>query len=200
MSEHNTSRPLSDLVLGSPAAPSIPSSCPTGTLADWRLLLLKHFCTSHLVFNLRIRSVWSSAYSQESWHKSGFLLFCGLIMNHTIGTMSVLLFLLCVGIADSFTTKATLLSHRKTSNLYNKRTGMSMSSENTQKILWDDNVEYVDLNANNLDPSPTSRTLPLFLLGSNLICWYLTSPLRIHISIEINGAYRRHCRIYAVYW
>lgn len=91
-------------------------------------------------------------------------------MNHTIGTMSVLLFLLCVGIADSFTTKATLLSHRKTSNLYNKRTGMSMSSENTQKILWDDNVEYVDLNANNLDPSPTSRTLPLFLLGSNLIC------------------------------
>lgn len=42
---------------------------------------------------------------------------------------------------------------------------LSMAAEGNQRVLWDEQVEYVDLNANNFEPSPTSRTLPLFLLG-----------------------------------
>ena len=35
--------------------------------------------------------------------------------------------------------------------------------------IWNEEVEYVDLNASNLEPSPTSRTLPLFLLGKHWV-------------------------------
>lgn len=48
-----------------------------------------------------------------------------------------------------------------------------MASEKTGNWLWDREVDYVDLNANNLEPSPTSRTLPLFLLGIYAYMTYL---------------------------
>lgn len=45
----------------------------------------------------------------------------------------------------------------------------SRSQLSMAENIWNEQVEYVDLNANNLEPSPTSRTLPLFLLGKELI-------------------------------
>ena len=83
--------------------------------------------------------------------------------------MLALIFLLCAGFADSFMATAGLRSYAKISGLCNKRSAIYLSSEKMEKNLWDDNVEYVDLNANNVEPSETSRTLPLFLLGNGFI-------------------------------
>ena len=79
--------------------------------------------------------------------------------------MLALIFLLCAGFTDSFIATAGLRSYAKISGPCNKRSALYLSSEKIEKNLWDDNVEYVDLNANNVEPSETSRTLPLFLLG-----------------------------------
>jgi hypothetical protein len=48
-----------------------------------------------------------------------------------------------------------------------------LSQENREKIqsnfetpLFKESVEYVEVNAPDLEPSPTARKLPLFLLGN----------------------------------
>jgi hypothetical protein len=72
--------------------------------------------------------------------------------------MVVLAMILLAGIVESYVSRTPSARVKLSSRL-------SMASEGNQKVLWDDQVEYVDLNANNFEPSPTSRTLPLFLLG-----------------------------------
>jgi hypothetical protein len=72
--------------------------------------------------------------------------------------MIVLAIMLLAGIVESYVPRTPSARVQPTFRL-------SMASEGSKRVLWDEQVEYVDLNANNLEPSPTSRTLPLFLLG-----------------------------------
>lgn len=68
-----------------------------------------------------------------------------------------------------------VLSYRVPSLLSLKRTSSSSynklySSEFDRDDLWYEKVQYVDLNAQ-VEPSPTARPLPLFLLGISILCY-----------------------------
>lgn len=80
------------------------------------------------------------------------------ISKANLPKMVVLAIILFAGIVESYVSRTPFARVKPTNRL-------SMASEGNQRVLWDEQVEYVDLNANNLEPSPTSRTLPLFLLG-----------------------------------
>ena len=91
-----------------------------------------------------------------------------------IGAMLCLSILLFAGVVESLITRCPSFAINKIlPNYLKKARGLHMASEKTGNWLWDREVDYVDLNANNLEPSPTSRTLPLFLLGIYAYMAYL---------------------------
>lgn len=71
-----------------------------------------------------------------------------------------------VGIVKSY--KTTRFSITKYKNSLYSRPSFLKSTEES-KTLWNEQIQYVDLNGNSNDPTPTSRTMPLFLLGA---CFY----------------------------
>lgn len=86
-------------------------------------------------------------------------------MNHRFSAISALFFLVHVIITASLRTSPFRVSRKATSTLL--KSSVNGGEEDFKKSLWSERVEYVDLSASVAqEPSPTSRSLPLFLLGA----------------------------------
>lgn len=88
--------------------------------------------------------------------KFGLLIIC-------IGFITFLNFAECFISSNGLASKAWL--HRGNQQFHHGK-GLHLSSAITvdESGLWKERVEYIDLSINNVEPSPTARTLPLFLL------------------------------------